>query len=108
MPAKASARKSLGEFKPLIVYPNGGTEVCEKSPERTDHYTRHGIVPGNRYARGTTYKTREEAIAAAQAVIDARRADAERRLALWTSQNHDGRLDKGIASVRQEIETWGG
>ena len=108
MSAKASARKSLGEFKPLIIYPNGSTEVCEKSPERADQYTRNGVIPGNRYARGNTYATREEAIAAAQAVIDARRVDAEQRLALWTSQNTNGRFDRGIAAVRREILTWGG
>lgn len=104
--AVASARKSLGEFKPLIVLGNK-TEVCESSPERCDRYTERGVIKGSRYARGTTYQTRGEAIAAAQLVIDARLADARERLARFSTMNNPQR-DRGIAIVRNEIIMWGG
>ena len=95
--AKASARKSLGEYKPLIVYPNGKTEVCEQSPERSDRNTKQGIVPGNRMARGKTYATKEEATAVAQAWIDARRDDA---IASYNKHKTE--------RLVPEIELWGG
>lgn len=102
--AKASARKSLGDFKPLIVYPGGKTEVCEQPPERFDRHTKNGVIPGQRMARGTTYKTREEAVAVAQAWIDLRRADAERRIAEWSLI--PGREDS-VRRVRLEAQLWG-
>ena len=102
--AVASARKSLGEFKPLIVYPCGKTEVCEKSPERQDRHTKRGVIPGNRLARGNTYGTREEAVLAAQKVLDIRRADAERRVAEWSKMT--GR-EAGVARAKQEAVLWG-
>lgn len=98
----ASARKSLGEFKPIIVYPNGKTEVCEQSPERANQHTKYGVIKGNRMARGTTYKTREEAIAAAQAVIDARRDEAIAR------REHYAAHGKMVERITREIKTWGG
>lgn len=101
---KASARKSLGEFKPLIVYPCGKTEVCEQSPERQERYTKNGPVKGNRLARGNTYLTREEAVEAAQQVIDIRREHALRRLNEWSVI--PGR-ESGVERVRKEAITWG-
>ena len=107
MTAKASARKSLGEYKPLIVYPEGRTEVCEQSPERFDRYTKQGVIKGQRMARGNTYATREEAIAAAQAVIDARRDEAISRYNKYS--NHPLEKIRAMAErVAHEVETWGG
>jgi hypothetical protein len=102
--AKASARKSLGEYKPLIVYPDGRTEVCEQSPERHDRNTKRGIVKGNRMARGVAYSSKEEAIQAAQDVIDVRRADAIRRIQEWSGI--PGR-ESAVERVRKEAEMWG-
>ena len=72
--AVASARKSLGEYKPLILIKDGTktirSQVVEKSVERFDRHTKNGIIPGNQYARGNTYSSREEAILAAQSEID--------------------------------------
>jgi len=102
--AKASARKSLGEYKPLISYSNGQTEVCEKSPERFDKHTKYGIVKGNRYARGNTYPTREEAILVAQTIIDMRKEDALRRVEKMS--NIPG-LEKGVERAKQEARRWG-
>jgi hypothetical protein len=101
---KASARKSLGEYKPLIVYPNGKTEVCEKSPERFDRHTKHGVIKGNRLARGNTYATREEAIAAAQDFIDIRRNAALSNIEKW--EKIAGR-ERGVAAAKKEAELWG-
>lgn len=107
-PARASARKSLGEWKPLIVYSNGSTEVCLKSPERQDRHTRRGVVAGNRHARGTTFPQRNEAVAAAQEVIDARRDEAiDRMRSFLASPNPEARR-KGIERVADEIRIWGG
>jgi hypothetical protein len=102
--AKASARKSLGEFKPLIVYPDGKTEVCEQSPDRQERYTKQGIVRGNRLARGNTYLTKEEAVEAAQIVIDIRREDALRRVKEWSVI--PGR-ESGVEHSRKESILWG-
>jgi len=72
--AVASARKSLGEYKAVIVIKEGTktlrTQVVEKSPERFDVNTKHGVVEGNRYARGTTHESREAAIEVAQREIN--------------------------------------
>lgn len=108
--ATASARKSLGEYKPLIVYPDGSTEVCEQSPERADRHTKYGVIKGNRKARGTTYKTRAEAIAVAQAWIDARRAEAITRFAKYSAFDKVDPevLARTLSRIRQEIAMWGG
>lgn len=100
--AVASARKSLGEYKPLIKV-GGRTEVIEQNPDRFARNTRGGMVQGSRYARGTTYSNRGDAIAAAQLVIDHRLADALERHADFTANNpnYDGQ-------VIGEILTWGG
>lgn len=102
MGAKASARKSLGEYKPLIVYPSGSTEVCEKSPERQDRYTKHGVIKGNKKARGTTYPTKEEAVAAAQRVIDLRLEDAYARKAKFEM------FGRPTEKIQAEIDLWSG
>jgi hypothetical protein len=102
--AKASARKSLGEYKPLIIYPNGSTEVCEKSPERNDRNTKAGLVKGNRLARGKTYTTKEEAVEAAQNVIDIRRQDALSRIEKWSGINGK---ENGVEHARKEAILWG-
>jgi hypothetical protein len=98
---KASARKSLGEYKPLIVYPNGKTEVCEQSPERATVHTKAGVIRGNRMARGTTYNTRDEAITAAQTVINNRREEALARAAKFADR------ESFVKRVLQEARLWG-
>ncbi|WP_292486517.1 hypothetical protein [Methanohalobium sp.] len=76
--ASANARKSKGEYKPLIVFTDDQrvsfkkTEVVETSEKRIGVNTKNGFVAGDRYARGTTYKTRKEAVQAAQAEINNR------------------------------------
>lgn len=102
MGAKASARKSLGEYKPLIVYPNGSTEVCEKSPERSDRHTKYGVIKGNKKARGTTYTTKEEAVAAAQKCLDLRLEDAYARYAKYE------KMGKPTDKIQAEIDLWSG
>ena len=103
MTAKASARKSLGAYKPIIEYPAGSpnkTEVLEQSVDRFDRNTRTGMVKGDKFARGNTYLTREEAVAAAQAVIDARLAGARDRLARCPERSRH--------HVLREVALWGG
>lgn len=102
--AKASARKSLGEYKPLIVYPDGKTEVCEQSPERFGRNTKTGYVKGNRLARGTTYSSKEEAIEAAQEIINDRREEALARFKEWSAI--PGR-ESGVGRARKEAILWG-
>ena len=58
-PAIASARKSLGVYKPVIKVA-GRTEVVEQSPDRFARNTRDGMVTPNRFARGTTYANRSQ------------------------------------------------
>ena len=99
--AVASARKSLGEFKPVIVYPTGKTEVCEQSPDRFTRHTKQGIIPRNRMARGNTYATREEAIAAAQEIIDIRREHALDRLTKYSAH------PDAVARITIEARLWG-
>ena len=101
-PAVASARKSLGEYKPLIKV-GGRTEVVEQNPDRFARNTRGGMVQGNRYARGTTYSNRGDAIAAAQRMIDSRLADAIARHADFTVNQPNYR-----GQCIREILVWGG
>lgn len=104
--AKASARKSLGEYKPLIVYPDGRTKVCEQSPDRAARNTPKGIVQGNRYARGKTYATRAEAIAAAQDVIDYRREATEAEYRKW-AQSDNEKVRASAHRKLAEAQLWG-
>lgn len=107
----ASARKSLGEYKPLLRYSDGSTEVCEKSPERSPQYVRgEGMIAGKRYARGTTYATKIEAVTAAQAVIDARKDEAVERYTkhFAMTQVPAEMRERMLARNRNEIATWGG
>ena len=82
---KASARKSYGSYKPIIVSPNGRTEVCGQRREtrylvwvdgkpdpKTMYVTNH---------RGLTFTSREEAVQYADRCIGAKVTDAEKRLA---------------------------
>ena len=100
--AVASARKSLGEYKPLIKV-GGRTEVIEQNPDRFARNTRDGMVTPNRYARGTTYASRDDAIAAAQQVIDLRLAAAIARHADFTANQPNYR-----GQCIGEILIWGG
>ena len=67
--------------------------MCEKSADRGRH-TKMGFIARATVAHGTTYATRE-AIAAAQIVIDARRANAHARLAMFREQEAAGCNRKG-------------
>jgi hypothetical protein len=67
---KASARKSLGEYKPLIIHDSGRTEVIGKRG-RTEHWqalTNCGET--YRPQRGVTFADKGRAIAYAQRHID--------------------------------------
>lgn len=63
---RASARKSLGEYKPLIVHKSGRTEVVGQRghTERWVALTNSGET--YRARRGVTFKSREDAVAYAQ------------------------------------------
>ena len=93
--AKASARKSTGEYKPIVVIGNK-TTVVEQNPERFDVNTRNGVVKGNKFARGNTYPTREDAIAAAQRYIDFRLEEATARFNKY-----------GVDKIKREMVLWG-
>lgn len=84
---KASARKSLGEFKPLIIHASGRTEVVGQRG-----HTEHWIAltnGGETYhaRRGVTFKTREEAVAYAQARIDRLTEFAAKRRAEYEARH---------------------
>jgi len=67
---KASARKSLGEYKPLIIHDSGRTEVIGKR-SHTEHWialTNAGTT--QHFSRGVTYAERADAVAHAQKHID--------------------------------------
>lgn len=72
----ASARKSKGQYKPIVLFPCGRTLVVEQSPERFGRNTRTGYIEGQRFARGVTYASREEAIEAAEKYIAWQLAEA--------------------------------
>lgn len=78
---KASARKSLGEYKPMIQHASGRTEIVGKRG-----YNEHWIALTNagetwRWRRGLTFKNREDAVAYAQKHIDSLVEAIERRKA---------------------------
>lgn len=73
---KASARKSLGEYKPLIIHASGRTEVIGKR-EATGYQAR--VEGKERYRRGLTFTDRAAAMAYAQRHIDRLIEDRARR-----------------------------
>lgn len=82
---KPSARKSFGSYKPLVVRPNGSTEVVGTRAE-TRYRTWIDGKPDPRtaythYERGKTFSTRPEAIAFAVTVIERRALHAEKQAA---------------------------
>lgn len=100
--AVATARKSLGVYKPVIAV-GARTEVVEQSPDRFARNTRDGMVTPNSFARGTTYASRDDAVAAAQRMIDSRLADAVARHADFTANRPAYR-----GQIIREILIWGG
>lgn len=66
----ASARKSLGEYKPMIKHASGRTEIVGRRG-----YNEHWIALTNagetwRWRRGLTFTDRDDAVAYAQKHID--------------------------------------
>ena len=107
--AQASARKSNGEYKPLVKFPGNSIRkslVVEQSPERRAHHNGHEWVPGNKYARGNVYASREEAVAAAQRYIDLQLQRAvdnrTRQIELY------GETGRHLKFANAEVALWGG
>jgi hypothetical protein len=109
----ASARKSQGEYKPVAKYPCGKTEVLQQSDEQT--YTTAAYDQNRRIynacARGTTYATRAEAIAAASAIIAERiafdLANAHKNLSIIEGlTNPTPQQLRSIQSIKDQIEYW--
>ncbi len=67
---KAGARKSLGEYKPLVIHSSGRTEVVGQrgTEELWVALTNGGST--YRARRGVTFATRKDAVAYAQKTID--------------------------------------
>ena len=86
---KASARKSYGEYKPMIVHPGIRGRSRSEIVGQRGHMQR--IQPQTKFyegpteiwhaRRGVTFKDRAEAIAYAQKVIDVRKAAHEKYMA---------------------------
>ncbi len=102
MTSRATARKSFSQYKPLIIYSNGKTEVIGRSKDRGH--------------RGILFNTKAEAIRHAEKTILDRRNSrlkyALERLALYERQekeNGANRSDgiiwckKELAALAQEI-----
>ena len=89
-------------YKPVIRI-GGRTEVVEQNPDRFARNTRDGMVTPNSHARGMTYANRDDAIAAAQRVIDLRLAAAIARHADFTANRPQYR-----GQCVSEILLWGG
>lgn len=72
---KATARKSYGEYKPIIVFDSGRTEICGKNG-RVVHeqaQTQFGYSSSRTiYQRGVTFRVRQDAVDYAQVVIERR------------------------------------
>jgi len=72
---EATARKSLGEYKPVIRYASGRTEICGQNARLIREFaqTKFGHCSERiKYKRGVTFASRNDAIAYAQRVIDQR------------------------------------
>ena len=105
----ASARKSKGEYKPMIKWPSGRTEIVEQAEERRPIYnpetgTYHRA---DKYARGTTYANRSEAIAAAQAEIDHRPAETTKRRDEFAKSPNERIRTEGVERVEREMRLFG-
>lgn len=73
---KASARKSYGEYKPVIIYDDGRTTICGQRGYNVYEYaqTQFGYSSIRWVAkRGLTFKLRSEAVDFAQRDIDHRK-----------------------------------
>ena len=70
---KASARKSCGEYKAVVIHPDGRTEILGKR-ERPLIWRGREALPGGptHFVRGKTFATRDEAVTFAQRTIDLR------------------------------------
>ena len=84
----ASARKSLGEFKPLLVFPSGKTTVCHQALAK--------------YERGYTFKTRADAVACAQKVIN------KNLLAIVERATKQASHPARVARFQADFSMWGG
>lgn len=73
---RASARKSYGEYKPVIVHTNGRTEIVgqkgrlDRIQAQTVFYSGPSEIWRGR--RGVTFTERDDAVAYAQRVINRR------------------------------------
>lgn len=117
MPAtvQPSARKSQGSYKPVIIHTSGRTQVLQQAAVKpyswNDKHTKRRYTAD---ARGTTYATREEALAVAQAFIDkcrdeamARRERARVRRDEAIARGHD--MDHlPLTPFDREVAAWGG
>ncbi len=87
---KASAKKSFGEYKPLMIHPSGYTEILGKRGyvERIQPLTKfyEGPTEVIHYQRGKTFQTRVEAIAYAQKYIDKLEASIAERHAAYVAR----------------------
>lgn len=67
---KASANKSFGDYKPVIVHDNGSQEIVGKKGRyiriQTETVFYGGPSEMVRYQRGKTFPTKEEAVALAR------------------------------------------
>lgn len=87
---KPSARKSFGEYKPMIRHTDGRTEICGQRSRtfqiqaETKFYS--GPSEVTKHYRGATFKTRAEAVAFAQRDIDFRIGRQREAVAKWEAR----------------------
>lgn len=89
--AKASAVKSYGEYKAVIIHKDGRREILGKR-ERPLIWRGKDPLPGGptHFVRGKTYPTRAEAISRAEREIAHRSAFHEARLAAFAARAQGG------------------
>jgi len=102
---KASARKSYGEYKPVIIYDNGRTEICGQRGYNVFEYaqTQFGYSSIRWVAkRGLTFKLRAEAVDFAQRDIEHRqqyRAIAAHRMEVVRNTGRRPSIDDAKAAL---------
>jgi len=107
---KPTARKSYGEYKPVIRFPDGSTKICGQS------YTYCDVTNKRFHRRGVAFATRDEAIQYARDCIDERRRQWRdlrsaivRDLKNPASPEHAKRLRRSMERLdaeRDALEGW--
>lgn len=105
---KAAARKSFGEYKPMIRHANGRTEICGQRSKTFQIQAETKFYSGpseiTKHYRGVTFPTRAEAVAFAQADIEYRIQRRREAIGRWEAMAAEATRETDRARCRKAAE----